>query len=165
MLDNWKDSVKKNAQERKQALEEAKRKQQVLEAQYLESQMNAKKFTDKLYEISMKNPEVWKDIKLKEQALFLSEEGEMAKAQHFDPNSDESAVQRYQDLENRVQINMMKDVANAVIDYEAKELHEQREKAATVLKHALLKQMVTSTLILTFYLLYIGKPLYFIKEK
>jgi len=97
----------------------------------------------------MKNPEVWKDIKLKEQATYNNEEALIQKMKQMQMNNgeDEDEVQDYQELANQIQINMIRDVANTVIDYEAKELQEQREKAANVLKHALLKQMVRLFLI------------------
>jgi len=141
MLNAWKESVERKELERKEAVHIAAKKQQAVEKEYLENQMNSKKFTDKLYEISMKSPEVWKDIKLKEQEQNRNEDILINKAKQLDPN-DESEIQQYQHLANEIQINMIKDVAHAVIDYEAKELKEQREKAADVLKHALLKQMV-----------------------
>ena len=141
MLDAWKEAVERKEIERKEAVHIAAKKQQAVEKEYLENQMNSKKFTDKLYEISMKNPEVWKDIKLKEQEQNRNEDILINKAKQLDPD-DESEIQQYQHLANEIQINMIKDVAHAVIDYEAKELKEQREKAADVLKHALLKQMV-----------------------
>jgi len=92
----------------------------------------------------MKNPEVWKDIKLKEQQTYNNEEllAQKMKQMQMDNALDEEEARDYQELANQIQINMIKDVANAVIDYEAQELQQQREKAANVLKHALLKQMV-----------------------
>jgi len=92
----------------------------------------------------MKNPEVWKDIKLKEQQTYNNEEllAQKMKQMEMDNALDEEEARDYQELANQIQINMIKDVANAVIDYEAQELQQQREKAANVLKHALLKQMV-----------------------
>jgi len=142
MIDAWKEAIEKKEIERKNAVNQAAKKQAATEKEYLENEMNSKKFTDKLYEISMKNPEIWKDIKLKEQEQNRNEDILINKAKQLDPNSDESEIQQYQHLANEIQINMIKDVAHAVIDYEAKELKEQREKAADVLKHALLKQMV-----------------------
>ena len=142
MLNNWKDSVKKSEAEKQRALDEAIKKHELQERQYLDNELGSKKFTEKLYEISMKKPEIWRDIKQKEQEQYRREEDQMNNAKKLNPNTDQSELQDYQDLAHQIKANMIKDVANAVIDYEAKELHEQREKAANVLKHALLKQMV-----------------------
>lgn len=141
-MKGWQAGVKKSAIDKKQAYEEALKRQQQLQREYLEAELTSKKFTDKLYEIAMKRPEIWKDIKLREQDQFMVEEAEANRARKINPNADESELRHYQALANQIQVDMIKDVANAVIDYEAKELHDQREKAATVLKHALLKQMV-----------------------
>ena len=54
-------------------------------------------------------------------------------------DNDESEIQQYENLANQIQTSMIKDIADTVLDYEAKELNEQRTKAANVLKRALLQ--------------------------
>jgi hypothetical protein len=135
--------VKEKAIQKKKEFDEAVKKQELLQREYLETKLNSQKFTDKLYEISMKKPEIWRDIKLRERNQYLQEEEEIEKLKKkYYENADESEIQQYESLANQIQTSMMKGIADTVLDYEAKELYEQRVKAANVLKHALLTQMV-----------------------
>lgn len=135
--------MKEKAIQKKKEFDEAVKKQELLQREYLETKLNSQKFTDKLYEISMKKPEIWRDIKLRERNQYLQEEEEIEKLKKkYYENADESEIQQYESLANQIQTSMMKGIADTVLDYEAKELYEQRVKAANVLKHALLTQMV-----------------------
>jgi hypothetical protein len=114
-----------------------------MQKEYLETKLTSQKFSDKLYEISMKNPEVWRQIKLKEKVQIDNEDQEMEQMKKkYIEGADESEIHQYNTITNQIQTNMIKEIADTVMDYEAKELNEQRKKAANVLKQALLSQMV-----------------------
>lgn len=114
-----------------------------MQKEYLETKLTSQKFSDKLYEISMKNPEVWRQIKLKEKVQMDNEDQEMERMKKkYIEGADESELYQYNNIANQIQTNMIREIADTVMDYEAKELNEQRKKAANVLKTALLSQMV-----------------------
>ncbi len=114
-----------------------------MQREYLETKLTSQKFMDKLYEISMKNPEVWRQIKLKEREQMVAEEAQFEKMKEkYMDGADESEIAQYQTIATQIKTHMIKDIADTIMDYEAKELQEQRNKAANVLKHALLSQMV-----------------------
>ena len=68
--------MKLKVKEKKELFDEAVRNQIQLQQEYLESKISGETFQKKLYDIAMKNPEVWRDIKLRERDQYLKEEAD-----------------------------------------------------------------------------------------
>lgn len=139
LLDVWRMRLKKAEQERKEATEKELARQEKLQKDFLNTKLATTKFSQKMYEVAMTKPELWREIKQKEFDQLVQEQDRL-KAEESVYQEKTIIQQEFEELQNRIQSEFSEQIASKVLASQAIRLLEEKNAASLKIAKLMRKQ-------------------------
>ena len=137
IMDVWKNQILEKEKERDELYVEGQQKHEHIKRDYLDRKVRTTKFTKKLYDISLKKPELWKDIKQAEYALSKGEDipilDENKQQILLNEMTNDLLDDEILDMGNRIKYERAHELVEKVLEGETENLRKQKEEAALVI--------------------------------
>jgi hypothetical protein len=139
LLDVWRMRLKKAELERKEATEKEIARQEQLQKDFLNTKLATTKFSQKMYDVAMTKPELWREIKQKEYDQLVKEQ-EKLKAEESVYQEKTVIQQEFEELQNRIQNEFSEQIASKVLASQAIRLLEEKNAASLKIAKLMRKQ-------------------------